>query len=540
MEATTDSVKTDTFAEQLAAVSTAFLQGKLIDASGSAAALFIQARNAGARAAIADAATIGAQIERRRARHDEGLRYIAAALEASIAECDPARESRACTEHAHILSGMGCSSEAIDASYKALYLAEKCGEPDTLAAASDALSSALWDLGHWEEAHESYRRVQACAIASGSVEWLAKSHGGLAGMEMEMAARDGYDHSRDRLLRAGDHAAEYHRLSALRGDVRGMWCGLEGRALALLRLGDRPAARRIMASLLDASDPFDLALTLGNLAEIELLDGDAASAVRNALKGLAITEASGQTRAEMLCCEILYKAYRALGDLNSALDMHIRYHSTYVRLASQTARQHAAALAVKLQTHQAVAAAEFERARASTMERMSMEDGLTAISNRRYLDIRLEKALQGMPNAAGFGLALLDLDHFKRVNDECSHLAGDAVLRRVADILKANLRPSDVPARYGGEEFVLILSGLDAKAARQVCERVRAAVAAEDWSAIDPRIELTVSVGMTHTSEFEARPTALTLLALADRRLYRAKTEGRNRVVVDGGMTPVG
>lgn len=114
MEAITSS--SNTFAELFSALSEAFLQGKLIHASALAAALLTQAKNAGAHAAIADAATIGAQVERRRARHDEALRFAAAAIEASVAECDAGRESRACTQHAHILSSMGCSSEAMDES----------------------------------------------------------------------------------------------------------------------------------------------------------------------------------------------------------------------------------------------------------------------------------------------------------------------------------------------------------------------------------------------------------------------------------------
>lgn len=380
--------------------------------------------------------------------------------------------------------------------------------------------------------------MQALAIASDSMEWLAKSHGGLAGIEIEIAARDGYDRSQERLERARDHAGEYHRLSALRGDVVGISCALHTYALALLHLGDRVAARRTLRSLLERAEPLDVSLTLGNIAEIDLLDNDAASAARNALKALAIAEKSGESRAEMWCCEVLYKAYKAQDDFRSALDAHVRYHAAYVRVASQNAQQHAAALAVKHQTHQALAAAEFERARASTMERMSMEDGLTTISNRRHLDVRLAEALRTTTGSEGFGLALMDLDHFKRVNDECSHLVGDAVLRRVAEILKTNSRPNDLPARYGGEEFVLILSDLDARSSRQACERVRAAVAAENWRAIDPRIKLTVSVGMTHTTEFQAIPTANLLLALADSRLYRAKAEGRNRVITDGGATP--
>jgi diguanylate cyclase (GGDEF)-like protein len=125
--------------------------------------------------------------------------------------------------------------------------------------------------------------------------------------------------------------------------------------------------------------------------------------------------------------------------------------------------------------------------------------------------------------AAPLTLLLIDLDHFKAVNDACSHSAGDRVLRELATVLRAHCRPGDEAVRYAGDEFVLFLRA-DAETGRAVAERVRQAVARAD---VLPGVRLSVSVGI---GMLTAGMTGEDLFRAADERLYAAKWSGRNTV----------
>ena len=126
---------------------------------------------------------------------------------------------------------------------------------------------------------------------------------------------------------------------------------------------------------------------------------------------------------------------------------------------------------------------------------------------------------------------MLDIDHFKRVNDEYGHLVGDAALRHVAHALKARLRGQDMLGRFGGEEFLAILPATEAAGGGlRLAETVRAAVAASPMLAGDERaIELSVSIGVAQV-ELGSGTDAQAVVRAADMAMYRAKTSGRNRV----------
>ena len=132
-------------------------------------------------------------------------------------------------------------------------------------------------------------------------------------------------------------------------------------------------------------------------------------------------------------------------------------------------------------------------------------------------------------------LLLIDLDHFKRVNDNAGHAAGDAVLRIVAALFLHHARESDLVARLGGEEFAILLPHQDTSGAARAAEHLRAAVAAHDFSAIRPGMHVTLSIGVASWAPGMDRDQ---LLRCADAALYRAKDAGRNRVMLDGGSPP--
>ena len=159
-------------------------------------------------------------------------------------------------------------------------------------------------------------------------------------------------------------------------------------------------------------------------------------------------------------------------------------------------------------------------------ERVANTDMLTGLPNRRHTLAFLEKAMVGArDHGAPLAVAIFDIDHFKRINDEFGHAVGDEVIRRVARRAKASLRDEDMVGRFGGEEFVCVLQRSSAQAAELVAERLRKAIEVDDSGGDLPRA--TVSVGLaTYDGELDAEE----LLHRADQALYTAKREGRNRL----------
>lgn len=165
---------------------------------------------------------------------------------------------------------------------------------------------------------------------------------------------------------------------------------------------------------------------------------------------------------------------------------------------------------------------------AEELKARARTDELTELPNfrafREHIDAELERA-DRYPGA--FGVLVLDLDHFKKYNDTCGHLAGNDALRRVAKTIRETVRAVDFPARYGGEEFAVVLPQIDASSLAAIAERIRANI--EALPAPPDGAALTVSIGgAMYTRDGRDRET---LFQAADARLYEAKRAGRNRVV---------
>jgi diguanylate cyclase (GGDEF)-like protein len=162
---------------------------------------------------------------------------------------------------------------------------------------------------------------------------------------------------------------------------------------------------------------------------------------------------------------------------------------------------------------------------------LAARDGLTGLYNRRSFDEQLAAMLarESRRNQGGFALGLLDIDHFKKLNDTFGHPAGDAALRHLAALLVHKLRRNDILARYGGEEFAVIFDGADQGKAVEMADRLRLHVQKSQLVFEGARLAMTASFGVA------VWPTdgvdAAALLASADRALYVAKQAGRNRVV---------
>lgn len=164
--------------------------------------------------------------------------------------------------------------------------------------------------------------------------------------------------------------------------------------------------------------------------------------------------------------------------------------------------------------------------------RSALRDPLTETGNRVAMDQTLQREIDmARRHLQPLSLLMLDIDHFKQINDNHGHTVGDTVLKAVAGSIKNQLRNVDMVFRFGGEEFLILLSNTGRDAASMVGERLRQAAQAQDYWADETRIELTVSLGC---STLLAGESAESLLRRADNALYVAKREGRNRLAMAG------
>jgi diguanylate cyclase (GGDEF)-like protein len=177
-----------------------------------------------------------------------------------------------------------------------------------------------------------------------------------------------------------------------------------------------------------------------------------------------------------------------------------------------------------------VATADEERVLTQLYE-SSVRDPLTRAFNRQYFNNRIKSEIAfAIRHETDLALALLDIDFFKKINDNYGHLTGDEVLKGVTATLGEALRTEDVLVRYGGEEFVVLLRGIPLDKAGRAAERLRRAVERHPIQHDERLVSVTISLGVS-TLECCAEANPEELIAIADRRLYAAKEAGRNRVV---------
>ena len=169
---------------------------------------------------------------------------------------------------------------------------------------------------------------------------------------------------------------------------------------------------------------------------------------------------------------------------------------------------------------------------------LSTTDGLTQLHNKRYLLEYLDREISRCHRyQRALSLIILDIDHFKRVNDIFGHLAGDYVLKHMSQAIRSNIRKEDMMARFGGEEFVIILPEVNSHGARYCAEKVRKLIETTDFMFDGSKLPVTVSLGVVFCTE-EIRDS-MELIRRADFQLYEAKRQGRNRVCGTGENIPV-
>jgi diguanylate cyclase (GGDEF)-like protein len=271
---------------------------------------------------------------------------------------------------------------------------------------------------------------------------------------------------------------------------------------------------------------------LGGLAQVQLAKGNTAQAVAYFEQALRLAENLGIIKGKFLAHQALYQIYEAAGQFQKALEHYKAFHQAERSLVSERAERDMRMVAAQLEAD--VAKREAQQLSESNMrlkhhaawlERVAREDPLTGLYNRRYLEVMFREAFD---TCADLSFIVADIDHFKRINDTFSHSLGDAVLIKVATLMRENCRVTDTVARYGGEEFVVLLPDTSLVLAAEIAGRIRAAVEAFAWQELHPDLSVTVSLGV---AERQTLSSPEQLLSLADSRLYTAKRQGRNRVV---------
>ena len=262
--------------------------------------------------------------------------------------------------------------------------------------------------------------------------------------------------------------------------------------------------------------------------------------LNNALQAASAMNASWQI---LQAHRLLHRLHKAAGHFELALNHHRALHQCQITLQQRT-REQQLQRTTQRRLHKLEQRMELEQARHENHHLMArvqtheqtiqnlasaaQTDPLTGAWNRRALEDRLHSLhSDARRQQTAMSVLMIDLDHFKEINDRFTHLVGDQVLQKVVQLISQTCRNNEFVARYGGEEFTLLLPGAHLEAASHVAERVRHTVADYAWEALHQDLQVTVSIG---AAALRADEPHQALLARADMALYAAKRAGRNRI----------
>jgi diguanylate cyclase (GGDEF)-like protein len=468
----------------------------------------------------------------------EALSVAKAALDDTDALGPPAWGIELRNTMTMLLAVEGRFIEALACATESVVRARALGEPSLMSWSLNRLAIVYEDLDERDKAIELFEAAGRQAQRGRDQDALFAAHINMAGALNALAEMADIDGDRTRAVELARRAVDGVRAAAACvGDnaTRRLHC-LSTEFVALELLGDHESLARIAGQYRALATELNLPRKVqrGRLmhAEAALARGDAETACElceQLLCGALEIDPSLKNRS----LTVAYEAYKAAGRPERALHTleqlwrldrqdartRIQAHARALLRDAEIERARQEALNLRQQ------AADLD-AKAAAAERESLQDPLTGIANRRALDQRLLAATTD-GEAGGPWVAVIDIDHFKRVNDQHGHETGDKVLRQVAALLAKGIRGQDFVARSGGEEFVVLLAVGSGDLAGDVCKRLLRSVQDHDWRAVLPDGGVTVSIGLAQASAPGGVPEAL---RRADAALYDAKHGGRNRI----------
>lgn len=492
-----------------------------------------------------------ANLYARRSDHDQALQLYHRSLALRRSMGDRVGEAGLLNNIGLVLRETAQYADALACLVEALEQGEAMGAPGIVAHALASIGSVLADLDEGARASEYLLRALSLLEERpdpGLETTVCISLGRLLALAGQAQSAQ---HHLERALRLAQHT----------GEVADLANALLAQGMAARRAGDGARAEWLLQEALSASRrtanrmaQAEAMLALGQLrieadpqgAGIELLQ-----------QALTLVE---PLKADALCAqihEVLSCWHEGQGRYEQALGHFKAFHACRQRVHGQGVQRRLRKLLTRADLERANRLAEEERRRGQELEialdvareadrqkeellatlsrqtealqQLAREDGLTGVANRRWLDAQLARERErARRHGHPLSVAMVDIDHFKSINDQCSHAVGDEVLRRVAALLQQACRSGDVVGRYGGEEFTVVLVETPLQAAQGVCEKLRLLVEQQAWSELHPALHrVTVSIGLAGDVE---DPVNTDLAGLADQALYRAKRQGRNRV----------
>jgi diguanylate cyclase (GGDEF)-like protein len=507
---------------------------------------------------------------------------------AATATSQPDQQAAAWRQQANLCMRAGRNEDAAAAYERACVLLEQAGEDAILSETLTDLTLIYVLLGLHEEALQAVGKSRAIAARLGDprlLYWALNRTGVVHNSLGDTQAADAV--MRDALALATS-LGPHEKFCILNNIADNIHC-MPAPSAAQLEEGIS-LARQALRFVSDGHHTYQHALALGNLGFLLALTGDFPAALTSLDEALALAKTHGHAnlvlmtehffaRVKLLQHEAddaiarlknllpeaerqaekpvigrihmqLSTAFEATGDSSSALKhfklAHAIEREYNTAVANSRTRMLGDVLALeksKLEAARARLEAERLRVESAALELEKRElhakanqDSLTGLHNRRYADTALASLFaRAVAENLPLCVAICDLDRFKQVNDNFGHAVGDAVLRQTAKILTGHARASDLIARYGGEEFLIVFVNSELSPAAAACERLRAAIAAHPWPTIAQNLSVTISIGLTQADPALSPEAAL---AVADKRLYRAKQSGRDNVQVQHPEPP--
>jgi diguanylate cyclase (GGDEF)-like protein len=500
-----------------------------------------------------------------------------------LLEPDKGLEAKAFALMGHVHRMLGEYRTAIQYYNQALELAHTQGDKNREITALNGLAGTYFSLFDYQGAAELYLQSLGLAQSLGNLDAEGAALGNLGAVYLEQGeltrAQELFQKGLEICVRVGSQQREavvrnnlgltFYRLGSYQSSLEYSQQALE--------LAQKLQDRRIEASALGnlaltylALGQYDTALELNKRAlekerelhnrhsEADLLvqigriwleKRSYVMAQSTLEEALQVAQACGNRKAHTEVHLYLSEVWQHKGQFALALQQHRLYHELTTTTLKEQLERKTLALLIRFQAEQALQQAEIVRLRnvelvsanealqqanleksllLAQLEQMVRTDPLTQIYNRRYLEQQLQHLFeQSRTEQWPLSVALIDLDHFKAINDTYSHQAGDEVLKTTAALFRETLPGVELIARYGGEEFAIAFPKTTAAEAAAACERLRQQVEAHDWSFIHPDLVVTVSIGV---SDAPSAPNHEKLLMVADQYLYDAKRRRRNQV----------